>query len=125
MALESPACGPTGYRARYLVHTSFETLGSPIPVSFPCPGTALTYQGSSVAFRPLARPRYLKLAQGYTDEQLPEDIEQTGDPVEVFASAGTVSPDLAARVEAEMTDLEVAATASAKPIRLARAELRP
>ena len=35
--------------------------------------------------------------------------------MEVFAYAGTVSPDLAARVEAEMTDLEVAAVATAKP----------
>ena len=35
--------------------------------------------------------------------------------MEVFAYAGTISPDLAARVEAEMTDLEVAAVATAKP----------
>ena len=46
---------------------------------------------------------------------LPEDIEHTGDPIEVFAYAGTVSPELAARVEAEITDQEVAAVATAKP----------
>jgi phosphoglycolate phosphatase len=56
-----------------------------------------------------------QLRKLFTGHQLPDDIRQTGDPIEVFAYAGTVSPDLAARVEAEMTDLEVAATATAKP----------
>jgi phosphoglycolate phosphatase len=56
-----------------------------------------------------------QLRKLFTGHQLPNDIQQTGDPIEVFAYAGTVSPDLAARVEAEMTDLEVEATASAKP----------
>ena len=56
-----------------------------------------------------------QLRKLFTGYQLPEAIQQTGDPIEVFAYAGTVSPDLAARVEAEMTDLEVAATATAKP----------
>ena len=46
---------------------------------------------------------------------LPEEIEHTGDPIEVFAYAGTISPDLAARVEAELADQEVAAVATAKP----------
>ena len=46
---------------------------------------------------------------------LPEDIEHTGDPIEVFAYAGTISPELAARVETELTDQEVAAVATAKP----------
>ena len=35
--------------------------------------------------------------------------------MEVFAYAGTISPELAARVEVEMTDLEVAAAATVKP----------
>jgi HAD superfamily hydrolase (TIGR01509 family) len=56
-----------------------------------------------------------QLRKLFTGHQLPEAIQQTGDPIEVFAYAGTVSPDLAARVEAEMTDLEVTATATAKP----------
>lgn len=46
---------------------------------------------------------------------LPEDVASSPDPMEVFAYAGTVSPELAARVEAEMTDLEIAAVATAKP----------
>jgi phosphoglycolate phosphatase len=56
-----------------------------------------------------------QLRKLFTGHQLPQDIQQTGDPIEVFAYAGAVSPDLAARVEAEMTDLEVAATTTAKP----------
>jgi HAD superfamily hydrolase (TIGR01549 family) len=47
--------------------------------------------------------------------QLPEEIERTPDPMEVFAFAGTVSPELAARVEAELTKQEVAAVATAEP----------
>ena len=46
---------------------------------------------------------------------LPEEIEHIGDPIEVFAYAGTISPELAARVEAELADQEVAAVATAKP----------
>jgi phosphoglycolate phosphatase len=46
---------------------------------------------------------------------MPEDVARSPDPMEVFAYAGTVNPELAARVEAEMTDLEVAAVATAKP----------
>jgi phosphoglycolate phosphatase len=46
---------------------------------------------------------------------LPEEIEHTGDPIEVFAYAGTISSELAARVEAELADQEVAAVGTAKP----------
>jgi len=46
---------------------------------------------------------------------LPKEIQHTGDPIEVFAYAGTISPELAARVEAELADQEVAAVATAKP----------
>jgi HAD superfamily hydrolase (TIGR01509 family) len=56
-----------------------------------------------------------QLRKLFTGHQLPEEVQQTGDPIEVFAYAGTISPDLAARVEAEMEDLEVAAAATAKP----------
>jgi phosphoglycolate phosphatase len=47
--------------------------------------------------------------------ELPADIVSTHDPIEVFCYSGTVSDDLAVRVEAEMTDLEVAAVATAEP----------
>ena len=47
--------------------------------------------------------------------QLPDDIASTPDPIEVFAYSATVSDDLAARVEAEMTDQEVAAVPTAEP----------
>jgi beta-phosphoglucomutase-like phosphatase (HAD superfamily) len=46
---------------------------------------------------------------------LPEEIERTLDPVEVFAWSATVSPKLAERVEAELTAQEVAAAATAEP----------
>jgi phosphoglycolate phosphatase len=46
---------------------------------------------------------------------LPDEITNTGDPIEVFKYSATVSDDLAARVEAEMTDLEVAAVPTADP----------
>ena len=47
--------------------------------------------------------------------QLPADITRTPDPIEVFTYAATISTDLAARVEAEMTDQELAAVATAAP----------
>jgi phosphoglycolate phosphatase len=47
--------------------------------------------------------------------QLPDEIGRTEDPLEVFAYAATVSEDLAARVETEMTDQELAAVATAAP----------
>jgi phosphoglycolate phosphatase len=58
-----------------------------------------------------------QLRKLFTDQgvPLPDEVASTPDPMEVFAYAGTVSAELAARVEAEMTDLEVTATASAKP----------
>src|ERR1700739_4935302 len=84
----------------------------------------------------IARPRYLlldfdgpicsiyaglpaptvaeKLRQLFPDE-LPDDIASTADPIEVFTYAATVSDDMAARVEAEMADLEVAAVPTAEP----------
>ncbi len=46
---------------------------------------------------------------------VPDDIAHSPDPIEVFAYAATVSTDLAARVEAEMTDQELAAVATAAP----------
>jgi phosphoglycolate phosphatase len=47
--------------------------------------------------------------------QLPNEIARTPDPIEVFAYAATISDDLAARVETEMTHQELAAVATAAP----------
>ena len=47
--------------------------------------------------------------------ELPDEIARTADPLAVFAYAATVSEDLAARVETEMTDQELAAVATATP----------
>jgi len=55
-----------------------------------------------------------KLRQLFPDE-LPDDIADTSDPIEVFTYSATVSDELAARVEAEMADLEVAAVPTAEP----------
>ncbi len=57
--------------------------------------------------------RLRKLLGDHT--QLPDDIARTEDPFEVFAYAATISEDLAARVEAEMTDQELAAVPTAAP----------
>ena len=46
---------------------------------------------------------------------MPDDVARTADPFEVFAYAATLSEDLAARVEAEMTDQELAAVPTAVP----------
>jgi HAD superfamily hydrolase (TIGR01549 family) len=46
--------------------------------------------------------------------EIPAEIASTHDPIEVFCYSRTVSEDLAARVEAEMTDLEVAAVPGAE-----------
>jgi HAD superfamily hydrolase (TIGR01549 family) len=55
-----------------------------------------------------------KLRQLFPGE-LPDEIANTPDPIEVFTYAATVSDDMAARVEAEMADLEVAAVPTAEP----------
>ena len=47
--------------------------------------------------------------------QLPDEIARTADPLEVFSYAATISEDLAARVETEMTNQELAAVATAAP----------
>jgi phosphoglycolate phosphatase len=47
--------------------------------------------------------------------QLPDEITRTADPLEIFAYAATISQDLAARVETEMTDQELAAVVTAAP----------
>jgi HAD superfamily hydrolase (TIGR01549 family) len=46
---------------------------------------------------------------------LPEEVERTQDPMEVFAWSATVSAELAERVEAELTAQEVTAVATAEP----------
>jgi phosphoglycolate phosphatase len=49
------------------------------------------------------------------DTPIPDNIASTADPFEVFAYAATLGEDLAANVEAEMTDLELAAVSTAAP----------
>jgi phosphoglycolate phosphatase len=56
-----------------------------------------------------------ELRKLFTPEQLTDTAKNTPDPIEVFIQAAQVSPELAARVEAEMADLEVTAVATAKP----------
>ena len=46
---------------------------------------------------------------------MPEQIVRSPDPIEVFTYSATISADLAAQVEAEMADLELAAAATARP----------
>jgi phosphoglycolate phosphatase len=55
-----------------------------------------------------------KLRQLFTDE-LPDEIANTADPIEVFTYSATVSDEMAALVEAEMADLEVTAAPTAEP----------
>jgi phosphoglycolate phosphatase len=47
--------------------------------------------------------------------QMPENILRSPDPLEVFTYAATVTAKLAAQVEAEMADQELAAVATARP----------
>jgi phosphoglycolate phosphatase len=46
---------------------------------------------------------------------MPASVADSPDPLEVFAYSATISGELAARVEAEMTELEVTAVATASP----------
>jgi phosphoglycolate phosphatase len=55
-----------------------------------------------------------KLRKLFTGE-LPDEIANTPDPIEVFYYSATVSDEMAERVEAEMADLEVAAVPTAEP----------
>jgi HAD superfamily hydrolase (TIGR01509 family) len=59
-----------------------------------------------------ARLRDLATSQGITP---PLGITATSDPFDVFAWAATISPGLAADVEAAMTELEVEAVPTAEP----------
>jgi phosphoglycolate phosphatase len=54
-----------------------------------------------------------KLRQLFPGE-LPDEIANTSDPIEVFTYSATVSDEMAARVEAEMADLELAAVPTAE-----------
>jgi phosphoglycolate phosphatase len=58
------------------------------------------------------RLRKLITGQGIT---MPADILSTADPLDVFTYSATVSPGLAARVEAEMADQELTAITTAQP----------
>jgi HAD superfamily hydrolase (TIGR01662 family) len=58
------------------------------------------------------RLRQLITSHGIT---LPGPIAQTRDPIEVFTYSATISPELAASTEAEMTGQELAAVPTARP----------
>ena len=58
------------------------------------------------------RLRELITSQGIA---IPEDVAATRDPIAVFIYSATITPDLAARVEAEMTEQEIAAVPVARP----------
>ena len=58
------------------------------------------------------RLRKLITGQGIA---IPADIAETRDPIAVFIYSATISPELAARVEAEMTEQETAAVPTARP----------
>jgi len=58
--------------------------------------------------------RLRKLITGH-GLSLPDDIATTRDPIAVFIYSATISPDLSARVEAEMTEQEAAAVPVARP----------
>jgi len=58
-----------------------------------------------------------RLRKLFSDQSspLPDNVASSEDPLEVFAYAATIGPELAARVEAELTGLEETAVATAKP----------
>jgi phosphoglycolate phosphatase len=56
-----------------------------------------------------------ELRKLFTPDQLTGTAKTTADPIEVFIQAAEVSPELAARVEAELTTFEVTAVTTAKP----------
>ena len=58
------------------------------------------------------RLRKLLTGQGVI---LPAYITESGDPIEVFIYSATISPSVAAKVEAEMTDQEAEAVATSRP----------
>jgi phosphoglycolate phosphatase len=58
-----------------------------------------------------------RLRKLFDDEarQLPANVARSDDPLEVFAYAATIDPELGARVEAELTSLEETAVTTATP----------
>ena len=62
---------------------------------------------------PVVADRLRKIIPSYI--QIPRNIADSPDPMEVFIWSATISDELAARIEAELTEQEVAAVASAEP----------
>jgi phosphoglycolate phosphatase-like HAD superfamily hydrolase len=62
----------------------------------------------------LAASRLIELA-GNLQARMPADVADSGDPLRVFTWVCVADSELAARVEAELTELECAAVASATP----------
>ena len=83
-------------RARYLI---FEFDGPLADLTAAMPGTA----------------DQLRATLRTESADLPLTIAETGDPFEILTYAARVSPDLAARIDAQLTSLEVTAAAAARP----------
>lgn len=79
----------------------------------------LDFDGPMCDFYPgqTGRPVADQLRQYLRDQQvpLPGGIAHTDSPIEIFTYAATISPALAASIEAELTALEITASASAAP----------
>jgi phosphoglycolate phosphatase len=80
----------------------------------------LDFDGPICDFYPgqTGRPVAGQLRQHLRDQHespLPDDIADTDSPIEVFTYAASISPELAASTEAELTALEITAATAAVP----------
>jgi phosphoglycolate phosphatase len=57
-----------------------------------------------------------KIITGHGITKIPPDIASSHDPIAVFDYAASISPEIGALIEIEMTDRETAATATARPV---------